>query len=152
MGAQSSHEHIFVDDAKSSIVTHAYPETFPTEQIVTDGIAALKKFKANGGGSIVDCTTVDLGRNITLMEQVSRESGVNIIATTGCWINVPLVWGRSDPDDLAALYVRDCTVRFTPVLPLLLPLLLLLLSFVLLLLTLLLRGRWGSRARTSRPA
>ena len=64
MGAQSSHEHIFVDDAKSSIVTHAYPETFPTEQIVTDGIAALKKFKANGGGSIVDCTTVDLGRNM----------------------------------------------------------------------------------------
>ena len=49
----------------------------------------------------------------------------------------------TDPDDLAALYVRDCTVRFTPVLPLLLPLLLLLLSFVLLLLTLLLRVQVG---------
>jgi len=32
------------------------------------------------------------------------------VATTGCWIDVPLAWQKSDPDALAALYVRDCTV------------------------------------------
>ena len=53
---------------------------------------------------MIDCTTVDLGRDIGIMEQVSRASGVNIIATTGCWIDVPLSWARTDPDALAALY------------------------------------------------
>ena len=110
LGWTSSHEHIFVNDAKSVIIEKAYPDTFPTDYIVREGIAALKRFKANGGGTVVDCTTVDLGRNVGLMAHCSKESGVNIICTTGCWIDVPVIWGRSDPDALAALYVRDCTV------------------------------------------
>ena len=69
-----------------------------------DSRDCVKNSKAKGGGSIVDCTTVDLGRDVGLMEQVSRASGVNIIATTGCWIDVPLAWARTDPDALAALY------------------------------------------------
>jgi phosphotriesterase-related protein len=110
LGWTSSHEHIFVNDAKSVIVEKAYPDTFPTDYIVREGIASLKRFKANGGGTVVDCTTVDLGRNVGLMARCSKESGVNIICTTGCWIDVPVVFQRSDPDALAALYIRDCTV------------------------------------------
>lgn len=110
LGWTSSHEHIFVNDAKSVIVEKAYPDTFPTDYIVREGIASLKRFKANGGGTVVDCTTVDLGRNVGLMAHCSKESGVNIICTTGCWIDVPVVFQRSDPDALAALYIRDCTV------------------------------------------
>ena len=62
---------------------------------------------------MIDCTTVALGRDIGIMEQVSRASGVNIIATTGCWIDVPLSWARTDPDALAALYGtlrRSCSM------------------------------------------
>jgi hypothetical protein len=110
LGWTSSHEHIFVNDAKSIIIEKAYPDTFPTDYIVREGIAALKRFKANGGGTVVDCTTVDLGRNVGLMAHCAEESGVNIICTTGCWIDVPVVFARSDPDALAALYIRDCTV------------------------------------------
>ena len=110
LGWTSSHEHIFANDAKSSIIAHQYPEAFPRDYIVEEGTAALKLFKAAGGGTMVDCTTVDLGRDIRLMEEVALASGVNIVATTGCWIDVPLAWQKSDPDALAALYVRDCTV------------------------------------------
>ena len=110
LGWTSSHEHIFTNDAKSVIISKAYPETFPREYIVASAVEALRRFKAAGGGAMVDCTTVDLGRDIALMAEVSEKSGVHIIATTGCWIDVPLLWRRTDVDALAALYIRDCTV------------------------------------------
>jgi hypothetical protein len=87
LGWTSSHEHIFANDAKSTIVARAYPETFPREYIISEGTAALRRFKAAGGGSMIDCTTVDLGRDVGLMQEVSAAADVNIVATTGCWID-----------------------------------------------------------------
>ena len=34
---------------------------------------------------------------------------MQIIATTGCWCDVPRAWQASSPDALAALYVREAT-------------------------------------------
>ncbi len=51
---------------------------------VFDAIAAkLADFKANGGGAIVDATGMFKGRDLTLYEALSRDTGVHIVASTG---------------------------------------------------------------------
>jgi phosphotriesterase-related protein len=46
-------------------------------------IADLLAFRAAGGRSVVELTTPDYGRDVAGLAQLSRETGVNIIATTG---------------------------------------------------------------------
>ena len=43
----------------------------------------LQFFHENGGRSIVDATTIGIGRNLTELVELSKESGVNIIAGAG---------------------------------------------------------------------
>ena len=53
----------------------------------------LKELKAKFGlSSFVDCTPVNIGRDIELLKRISYESGVNIIASTGFYYtNEPLL-------------------------------------------------------------
>ncbi|XP_077991728.1 N-acetyltaurine hydrolase-like [Glandiceps talaboti] len=46
----------------------------------------LTDFKRNGGGSIVECTTIGIGRNMQHLKQFSQASGVNIISGTGFYL------------------------------------------------------------------
>ena len=57
--------------------------------------------------TIVDVTTPDLGRDVRLLEEVSRMSDATIIAATGTWIEIPRVFEGRDPDEIARLYVRE---------------------------------------------
>jgi phosphotriesterase-related protein len=51
---------------------------------VFDALATkLAKFKAAGGGTIVDATGMFQGRDLRLYEALARASGVNIVASTG---------------------------------------------------------------------
>jgi phosphotriesterase-related protein len=53
-------------------------------------IDGLQSAKAEGIDTIVDATTLDLGRDINLMIESSRLTGVNIIAVTGFWLEAPI--------------------------------------------------------------
>ncbi|XP_070556112.1 N-acetyltaurine hydrolase-like [Ptychodera flava] len=46
----------------------------------------LKFFKKNGGNSIVECTTMGIGRNIKKLKELSESSGINIISGTGFYL------------------------------------------------------------------
>lgn len=107
LGLTHMHEHIFVSSAGLSQV---YPERVPKIWIEKEAIKKLKDFRAEGGNTIIDVTTHDLGRDIRLMERVSRGSGVNIIAATGCWLDVPRSFKQMDPNELANLWIREATV------------------------------------------
>ena len=58
----------------------------------------LKELKAKFGlSSFVDCTPVNVGRDIELLKRISYESGVNIIASTGFYYtNEPLFYKDAD--------------------------------------------------------
>jgi phosphotriesterase-related protein len=56
---------------------------------------------------MVDVTTFDLGRDIRMIEEVSKASGVQIIAATGNHLSVPRSFGEVPPDLVAPLYVRE---------------------------------------------
>lgn len=43
----------------------------------------MKLYKKFGGGTVVENTSIGLGRNIPLLVKASKESDVNVIAGTG---------------------------------------------------------------------
>jgi phosphotriesterase-related protein len=104
IGYTLSHEHVVVSSAG---IQYVYPEFIDREGSISKGIADLKTAYDEGLRTIVDVTTLDLGRDIRMLEQVSRESGVNIICATGTWRDIPRVFWSASPDMVAPLYIRE---------------------------------------------
>jgi len=71
-------------------------------------INKLTQAKKGGVDTVVDATTLDLGRDVTVMAEASRQSGVNIIATTGWWLDIPSrFFNGISTDQLARLFIRE---------------------------------------------
>ena len=103
LGFTLMHEHIMHSAAG---IPQNYPELLGAgyvEQIMK----GLVEAKAAGISTIVDATTMDLGRDVNLLAEVSRRSGVNIIATTGIWTDPPRYLTDFSPDRLAPVFVRE---------------------------------------------
>lgn len=62
---------------------HAPDITIDRAEIVAALVTRVTAFKAAGGGTIVDATGMFHGRNLPLLEAVSRATGVHIVASTG---------------------------------------------------------------------
>jgi len=104
LGFTLSHEHVIITSAG---IQQVYPEFIDREGTIQRAIAALKSAHSEGLRTIVDVTTLDLGRDVRFLEQVSRESGVNIICATGTWLDIPRVFRSAQPEDIAPLYIRE---------------------------------------------
>jgi len=103
LGCTLTHEHIFVGPAGSY---GNFPELLDSNSF--DGIVdGLKAAKAGGIDTIVDATTHDLGRDIELLAEASRQSGVNIVACTGWWLDFPRYFEGISPDQLAEVFTRE---------------------------------------------
>lgn len=77
-----------------------------------NAVEEAKLYKAAGGGTIVDATTVGIGRNPNALERISRESDVNVIMGAGFYVDVvhdPDMGSRS-VEDLTRQIVEDITV------------------------------------------
>ena len=104
LGFTLSHEHVIVTSAG---IQYVYPEFIDRAGSIERGIESLREAHSEGLRTIIDVSTLDLGRDIRLMEEVSRESGVNIICATGTWRDIPRVFWTSTPDMIAPLYIRE---------------------------------------------
>jgi phosphotriesterase-related protein len=104
LGFTLSHEHIATGSAG---MRHTYPEFFDREGTIEDAAAALKQAYDEGVRSYIDPTTFDLGRDIEMMQEVSRRSGVHIIPATGSHQAIPRVFRSASPDAIAPLYIRE---------------------------------------------
>ncbi len=103
LGFTLMHEHLMCGFAGA---LQDYPELFgdnPLDVVVDD----LKRAKAGGVDTIVDATTPDLGRDVNLLAEASRRSGVNVIACSGWWLEVPRFFAGISPDQLADLFTRE---------------------------------------------
>ncbi len=103
LGFTLMHEHIF--SAFAGIYRN-YPEFFG-ENMMERLVSELKEVKEAGVDTIVDATTIDLGRDIELIAEVSRESGINIIAITGWWLDIPRFLSAVSVDQLAEAFIRE---------------------------------------------
>jgi len=105
MGCTLTHEHILTAFAGA---TTDFPEAM-VGNLLEHIVSVLKKAKEGGVDTIVDMTTVDLGRDINLFAEASRRSGVNIIACAGWWLDIPRFFEGITSDQLADIFVREIT-------------------------------------------
>ncbi len=102
LGFTLMHEHVM----SQGFVAQNYPELFGKGfmgRIIT-GVTEAEK---GGVDTIVDATTFDLGRDVSILAEVSRRTKVNIIACTGWWMNLPDYISGASPDLYADLFIRE---------------------------------------------
>lgn len=81
LGFALPHEHIA--DAASFSLPH-WPKAWGGRaEFTAKAVERLKLVRAAGVGTIVDLTPYDVGRNIGFLQEVSRKSGLHMIACTG---------------------------------------------------------------------
>ena len=108
LGSTLTHEHIMV---ASGGIPQTYPEYINRAAIVEEGVKLLSAARSEGNvQTIIDLSTVDLGRDVAMLREVSLGSGVNIIAATGNWRDIPRVFWNESPDTIASLYSREIEV------------------------------------------
>jgi predicted metal-dependent phosphotriesterase family hydrolase len=78
LGFCSSHDHVLIRDGLGA---RANPELLICD--VDEASAEVAAFRAAGGRTLVDAMPLDCGRDPLGLVEVSRRTGVNIIATTG---------------------------------------------------------------------
>jgi 5-phospho-D-xylono-1,4-lactonase len=103
-----SHEHIIIEDS--------YPTRENPLFLLNDTAKVaeeLQRFYAAGGRTMVDTMPADCGRNVRKLAEVSRQTGVNIIAPTGMHLEMyylPNHWRYAYTEDqLTALFTADVT-------------------------------------------
>lgn len=81
---------------------------------VAEAVERLKQVRAAGAVTIVDLTTYDVGRDIRFLEEVSRKSGLHMIAATGQRFFPPQYPNVTMPSrtiaGLAEFFVKEITL------------------------------------------
>jgi phosphotriesterase-related protein len=105
MGFTAGHEHVL---ASSTDFLRLWPEYLGGRaQFTSHVIERMKLAKTAGIDTIVDCTTPDLGRDVRLLQEVSRRSGVQIVATTGHWLTPTPSFEARTADELADFFTLE---------------------------------------------
>jgi len=104
LGHTLGHEHVMIS---AGGVKENFPFLFDYERTLERIVGELKEAKAGGIDTIVDLTTVDLGRDIKLFAEAAKASGMQVVATTGLGLNMPLIFMDRDPDFFAGLYIHE---------------------------------------------
>jgi phosphotriesterase-related protein len=102
LGFTLMHEHVM----SQGFVAQNYPELLG-ERFLDRIIEGATAAKQGGVDTIIDATTFDLGRDVSLLAEISRRTKVNIIASTGWWMNLPPYLGGISPDLYADMFVRE---------------------------------------------
>jgi phosphotriesterase-related protein len=85
LGFTLMHEHI---SSASAGFWHIWPQVFGgREQFISTARRLLSEAKREGVDTFVDATTIDLGRDIRLIRDAAEGTGMNVVASTGWWLD-----------------------------------------------------------------
>jgi phosphotriesterase-related protein len=102
LGVTLPHEHVF---AASTGFLQTWPEYFGGRAAFADKcVEKLRAVKDAGVDTIVDVTPADVGRDIRFLEEVSRRSGMQIVACTGHWLLPSLSMSARSVEELTAFF------------------------------------------------
>ncbi len=107
LGFTLSHEHVLVAMGEDN---HHYPWLFDWERTRANTVRELSEAKAGGVDTIIDLTTPDLGRDVKFVRDVARDSGVNIVAATGIWRDIPRSFWERGIDRIADIFVHEIEI------------------------------------------
>src|SRR5499427_3294499 len=106
LGPTLMHEHVVT---RSPGVQENWPHLWDRNSILDIAERKLADLYRRGIRSLVDLTTVDLGRDIDLIAAVARRSQVHIIVATGVWWMPQRYFSAHGVDAVADLFIRDIT-------------------------------------------
>lgn len=102
LGFTAPHEHIL---AGSTDVLNLWPESVGgRDAFIGRAVARLRTAKVAGIDTMVDCTTADLGRDVRMMQEVSRRSGMQLVAVTGHWLTPTPTFESRSAEELADFF------------------------------------------------
>jgi phosphotriesterase-related protein len=104
LGPTLMHEHIVT---RSPGVQENWPHLWDRDGIVAIAERKMTDLHGRGIRTIVDLTTVDLGRDIDLIVRVARRSRVHVIVATGVWWMPQRYFSAHGVDAVADLFIRD---------------------------------------------
>jgi phosphotriesterase-related protein len=106
LGPTLMHEHIVT---RSPGVMENWPHLFDRAGIVAASEKKMADLYQRGIRTVVDLTTVDLGRDIDLIVDVAKRSRVHVIVATGVWWMPQRYFSRHGVDHVTDLFIRDIT-------------------------------------------
>src|SRR5450755_485435 len=82
LGFTLMHEHVAIF---SPGLPAAFPHLYDRDAILKASIACLADARSAGIDTIVDVTTIDLGRDAALVAQAADAADINVVLATGIW-------------------------------------------------------------------
>ena len=136
LGPTSTHEHLLIDFSCMFVPSEEASERHKAHQpltlenlawvrydpfrnldnlYMTDEDTAIKEatlFREAGGGTIVDATTIGIGRDPAALARIARATGLNVVLGGGYYVDAVHPEGMDDKTDadLAEEMVREITV------------------------------------------
>ena len=104
LGTTLAHEHLFLHSAG---LPAQYPWLYDRASALAHVVRELEQARAVGVGTLVDVTTPDLGRDISLIREASERAGVHVVAATGIWVDVPRWFSRASVDEICGVFVHE---------------------------------------------
>jgi phosphotriesterase-related protein len=86
--------------------THLYD----FDEAVRRATDALREAYDAGIRTIVDCTTIDNGRQARLFERLADATPMHVVAATGVYRSIPIAYRAWNPDTYAAYFLHDIEV------------------------------------------
>ncbi|MBM3517783.1 MAG: hypothetical protein FJX56_07875 [Alphaproteobacteria bacterium] len=109
-GVTLTHEHTLIFWPGAEFDHRA---AFDWNEVMTGLAAEFREGAASFGlRTLVDCTTVEMGRHPKLLCEASERGGVNVVAATGFFcesMGIPYHWRRQSVAELAEFLERDVT-------------------------------------------
>ena len=107
LGVILPHEHIFTDLRGPTVAGYGQANPADVLRVMKPWLVAAR---SKGAGVLIECTSIGVGRNVPIVDQVARESGLPVVVPTG-------VYGRDNfappehrnmtEDELTALFIRE---------------------------------------------
>lgn len=110
LGRTLIHEHVVVDFIGAAGTS---PERYDHELAFQTALPHFQKLHARGIHSLVECTPRYIGRDVLLLQRLSRASGVQILTTTGWYAAVdhrflPPEAAIESAEEIAARWLKEC--------------------------------------------
>src|SRR5260370_8654221 len=97
LGLILPHEHLFTDLRGPSVPDYAQGDPADVTRALSPNLAAAY---ANGARALVECSTVGVGRNVSILQRLAEETPIHLIAPTGVY-----------QDAFVPIWLRDLIVE-----------------------------------------
>lgn len=106
LGLTLMHEHLLLSNWNARI---ADPDRLPIHQAIDFITPVIQDAYDNGVRTLVDVTPYNMGRDVEILREVSLRTKMNIIASTGIFIDESAIIRMADEEHLVQMLLREAS-------------------------------------------